>query len=251
MLWLHSMLERWSPLGVNFRRFLNQKGGILIEFAFCVPVLIMMLYFCLDVPQVYQFISKMRGCSEMAAGLITNVHSDKNGPRLVMEELKYVIRALEIYLLGNAKVQGQNFNLAIYITCVTGTTGGGLKKNWVIGVNNDLSSHSITVYPQSRQNVTTLSAAGFSQAQSRTISSNLNNTEFANFQVDENSTKLIVEAFVWRNSNNKGFNKQFFMLSLPISLIGNKIVVISPPPGLISPDSMPPMTIEEALKEEK
>lgn len=224
-------------------RRLNSKGAVLIEFAFGLPILVLMMYFCLDVPKAYQFVNKLTTCSEMAADLITNVYSYSGDSNISIEDLRYVSKALEIYFLGNpAKQQEYGFNISMYITCVTGIDGGNFKTNWVVGVDNDISNQRISVYRSFQKG--SIPFEGFSETKSQAISSNLNNTEFKNFEIGKGDIKLIVEAFVWRKSDSRGFNKQFYMMSLPMKLVANKFVVITPPKGLIS-DEYPPMTEDE------
>lgn len=224
----------------------NSKGAILIEFAFGLPILVLMMYFCLDVPRAYQFVNKLTTCSEMAADLITNVYSYSGDNNISIEELKYVSRALEIYFLGNpARQQEYGFNISMYITCVTGIEGGKFKTNWIVGVDNDISNQKISVYRSSQKG--SIPFEGFSETKSQAISSDLNNTEFKNFEIGKGDIKLVVEAFVWRKSEGRGFNRQFYMMSLPMKLVANKFVVITPPKGLIS-DEYPPMT-EDELKD--
>lgn len=220
-----------------------KRGAILIEFAFGMPILVLMMYFCLDVPRAYQFINKLRTCSEMAADLITNVYSYEGDTSISIEELKYVSRALEIYFFGNPsrKSQEYDFNISTYITCVTGTEDGKFKINWVVGVDNDISNHKISAYRSSKGAV---KMEGFTSTKSSKISSDLNNTEFKDFVVQNGDTKLIVEAFVWRKSENRGFNKQFYMMSLPMTLVDNKFVVVTPPNGLVS-ELHPPLSEDE------
>lgn len=224
-------------------RRLKSKGAILIEFAFGLPILVLMLYFCLDVPKAYQFVNKLRTYSEIAADLITNVYSYEGDACISIEELKYVSRALEIYFLGNPAQREYGFNISMYITCVTGTGSGRFKTNWVVGVDNDISARQIKAY-RLLSSSGSISTEGFSGTRSKALSANLKGTELENFEVGKGDTKLIVEAFVWRNPENRGFNRQFYMMSLPVTLIANKFVVVTPPSGLIS-DQYPPMTEDE------
>lgn len=227
----------------------RKRGAILIEFAFGMPILVLMMYFCLDVPRAYQFINKLRTCSEMAADLITNVYSYEGDTAISIEELKYVSRALEIYFFGNptTKKQEYGFNISTYVTCVTGTEDGKFKINWAVGVDNDISERKISAY---RSIKGTIKMEGFTSTKSSKISSDLNNTEFKDFAVQNGDTKLIVEAFVWRKSENRGFNKQFYMMSLPMTLVDNKFVVVTPPNGLVS-ELHPPMTESELVDFQK
>lgn len=214
-------------------RFLRSKGGVLIELAFGVPILILMMYFCLDIPKAYQFVNKIQTASELTAAMILNVKAGEIDKTLSLEDLKYVSRALKIYFLGNPNVKGEEFHIFTYVTCVTGEKGK-IKKNWSVGIDNDVSKpNRIETYTDSS------SLDKFSGAASHSISENLNNTSFSGFGINEGETKLIVETFVWQEETALGINKRFYMMSLPMSLIGNRFAVVTPHLGMVSAATPP------------
>jgi len=209
-------------------KWLNNKGAVLIEFAFGIPVLILMMYFCLDVPRVYQLINKLTTSADVASHLISNIHSSVNQSAISKDELKAVGRALEIYFLGNPKVDDIDFNISAYLTCITGIDKNTFKVNWKSVINIDTATHEITINDVGNQN--------FQNAKSTLISdaTMFANTEISGLEIDPGEIKLVIETFIWRDSNKRGFNKLFYMLSIPLSLIGNKFAVISSKEGLIS-----------------
>ena len=199
----------------------KNKGAVLIEFVFGVPVLILMMYFCLDIPRAYQLINKLTTSADVAAHLISNVHSSAIKSTITENELKAVGRALEIYFVGNPQNDGYDFNIAAYLTCITGSNDVP-KINWRSVINVNTTTHNVTISDPNN-------VERFSTAKSSMMLNSLNfsGTEIEGFEIIPGETKLIIETFIWKNDDTRGFNKLFYMLSLPLSLIGNKFAIIS------------------------
>lgn len=66
------------------------KGGILVEFALTIPVLVVTLYYASDVPRYSRYKSQMKNATYFAASMIQNISQNRTDKRIKHNDLKYI-----------------------------------------------------------------------------------------------------------------------------------------------------------------
>lgn len=255
------------------------KGAILIEFAFSVPVLIIVLFFVLDGPQAYRVSMKMQKMSELTAQMIYNA-TGNSLEKLSLDDLKNISTAVGVTLTNrkataSAPLTRYPFYLSTYIICVTGIGNNKYVMNWNVHVKNALFNGQVTAYAND--------AMLYSSIDFKTL--DLTQTNLKNFKIQKGEVKLLIETVSWytgqegfensnstsnnnaakstsrENKNNKdgndkdannnetvtprGFNKSYYLLTIPgkekngAKTFGDRFAVVSPPSGLISETNPP------------
>lgn len=224
----------------------SSKGAVLIEFAFSVPILIIMLYFCMDVPTSYRTMHHMQKASKLAAEMIYSIKGRQCDKLITLDDLKYVSKALGITLTGRVATTSNPlprfpFYMSTYVICVSGTSGG-FRINWSACVNNDLMTGRITASTQKGSHV---SYKGCS-----ITAANLSNTDLKNFNINNGETKLIIETALWSDASfgdSRGYNALFYLLKLPgkNGVLGGKMEIISPKEDTVDTETPPPENAED------
>ena len=174
----------------------DQNGSVLIEFAFCCPLLVIILLFVLDVPLAYRVLMKMQKMSELTASMIRSVPS-KNETLITMEDLKNISKAAGITMtgrLGSAEEPCKRypFYLSTYVFCIEGNDSGGFNKKWNVHIMNNLYNGEITPIP----NDSSLTYSKFKEVSDFSMID-----EFSNYAIQEGEVKLIVETVAWYNES--------------------------------------------------
>lgn len=207
-----------------FKKKFDQKGAVLVEFACCCPILIILLFFVLDVPLAYRVSSKMNKMSELVACMIRNVPNKEN-IKITLQDLKNVSQAAGIIMTG--KIGSKNnlctrypFCISTYIICIVGTQEfNKFEKKWAVQINNTLYDGTIEA--------ATNTQSGFSwdYSQLKNVDSFNNINSFSGYKIQEGEIKLIVETVAWYKENDstmkRGFNKGFYLLTIPGRTSGN------------------------------
>lgn len=248
----------------------DSKGAVLIEFAFCCPVLIILLFFVLDIPSAYRVVTKMQKMSELTANMIRNV-PNKSNTLISLEDLKNISKVAGVTLtgkLGSSSKPCKNypFYLSTYVFCIVGNSGGGYDKKWNVHIKNKLYDGTISV----NTNDTTT----YSKFQTAI---NFNTIEgLENFNIQEGEVKLIIETVAWydesenasiegvssgsgNNSGSdmfggykknkfsvRGYNKSFYLMTIPgrsissgVKAFGNRYSIMSCVDEIVDVDECP------------
>lgn len=240
----------WGKLQVLVQSFkkkiFDQKGAVLIEFAFCCPILIILLFFVLDVPLAYRMLLKMQKIPELTANMIRNI-PNKTDTLITLNDLKNISRATGITMTGKLGSPSDPCNrypfyLSTYIFCVVGNSSGGFDKKWNVHIKNNLYDGTIIANP----NDTT----EYSKFQTANKFEDIK--EFENFQIQDGEVKLIIETVAWYRESNtiegasgissgsgssslsedgilpsggRGFNNNFHLMTIPgrtVSIAGKE-----------------------------
>ncbi|MDR0678396.1 MAG: hypothetical protein LBF44_02565 [Holosporaceae bacterium] len=207
-------------------RFLLKKvrGAILIEFAFAIPVLILILYFGTDVPLAYRISLKLQKISELYAQMLMNI-LQKHGVLALSENyLIEISRSVGLILPGASRSKKLPFNLSTYIACVVGVGGDKFKVLWCIHVNNDLENGTIKCFVD-EYNYSTI------QADSKAYTGNIKKLKIQNEE-----KKLLIENVVWyTDSSKRGFNRYFYLLTIPGKTVNDYAKVFGDRTAIITP----------------
>ena len=224
-----------------FKKKFSQEGSVLIEFAFCCPVLIILMFFVLDVPLVYRILFKMQKMSELTACMIRNTPS-KYKSKITCNDLRNISKAAGITLTGRLGSETNPcyrypFYLSTYVFCVVGNSDG-FDIQWAVHVKNNLYNGEVVSVDD---NAYTYSKLG-------SVRKFENISGLSSYSIKEGETKLIIETVAWYNKNDsakmegvsssggnypsmlgdynknkhivRGFNKNFYLLTIPGRSIG-------------------------------
>ncbi len=214
-----------------------KKGTILIEFAFSLPVLIIILFFITDGPLAYRTSNKLQKMSELTAQMILNIKGRHVSP-LTIDDLVNISRAAGIALTNVKDTEKYPFHLSTYIMCIRGTGANSFEIKWNIHIDNNLVNQQVIananddlLYSSINKNTTNLKGT------------------LANFVIQPGELQLLIETVAWYSDNGRGFNKNFYLLTIPgqkknnAKTFGDRFAIITPPSGLIS-ESIPPSLSE-------
>lgn len=223
-----------------FKERLDRSGSVLIEFAFCCPVLVILLFFVLDVPLAYRVLLKMQKMSELTANMIRNVPS-KSDTQITLDDLENISKAAGITLTGRLGSSSKPckrypFYLSTYVFCIEGTASAdnsSFEEKWNVHIQNNLYDGTVSSNVQD--------TAAYSKIHGVTKFSQIKGLE--EFKIHEGEIKLIVETVAWyKESDNvrienisggggsgsnmfgdynknksrvRGFNKNFYLITIP------------------------------------
>ena len=232
-MWTESLLSAQL-----LKKKFGQRGSVLIEFAFCCPVLIILMFFVLDVPLAYRVIFKMQKMSELTACMIRNT-PNRYETKITLNDLKNISKAAGITLTGKLgstenPCRRYPFYLSTYIFCIEGNSSGGFDTQWAVHIKNNLFNGEVVVVDDTALTYSKLGG----------VSTFENIKELSSYSIKEGEVKLIIETVSWYNKDDsatmegvsgseggnyssmlgdykknqnivRGFNKNFYLLSIP------------------------------------
>jgi hypothetical protein len=224
MIFIKKILDFFTRFIRKKFKFLSKKsrGAILIEFAFAIPVLILVLYFGTDVPLAYRISLKLQKTSELYAQMLMNM-LQKQGERVLSENyLINISRGVGLILPGASK-GSLPFYLSTYIVCIVGISNDKFKVLWSIQVNNNLENNQITCL-NDKYDYSVLS-----------VDSAAHTGNIKKLKIQKGEKKLLVESVAWYTDTSKrGFNKYFYLLAIPgkmknsTRIFGDRTAIITP-----------------------
>lgn len=236
-MWIESLLSTRL-----LKKKFGHRGSVLVEFAFCCPVLIIVIFFVLDVPLAYRVILKMQKMSELTACMIRNT-PNKYDTKITLNDLKNISKAAGITLIGKKSATSFHsrypFYLSTYIFCVRGNSSGDFNTQWAVHIKNNLYTGDVVAVDND-------TALTYSKLEG--VSTFQDIKELSNYSIKEGEVKLIIETVAWYDKNDntmedvspgtegdyasmlgdykknqhiiRGFNKNFYLLTIPGKSIG-------------------------------
>lgn len=210
----------------------KSRGGVLIEFAFSLPLLILVLFFMRDCGTIYRFDTKMKKMSELIAQMIYNSKGSMMS-ELTLRELENISTLVGVTLTGK-KGSEKNpldeypFYFSMYVMCIEGTTENKFLTKWCVHIQNNLKTGHVIGISENPP------------LYSRFNSSTLN--------IQEGEIKLVIETVAWykENKSSRGFNSKFHLMRIKHTnasnnaiLFGNTFSVITPQAWLIDKENPP------------
>ncbi|MDR1334406.1 MAG: hypothetical protein LBJ71_04250 [Holosporaceae bacterium] len=213
----------------------KHRGAVLIEFAFAIPFLIIVLYFGLDVPTAHRLSSKLYKTSELYAQMIINVTRNQSPNTLTQNNLKQISRIAGLVFTGVENSTLQPFTLSTYIVAVKGTGSGdnkGFSVLWSIRVDNILNN---TASP-------TITIDDYTHAIITSKNMTAHNGSIRNLIIQRDEIKLFIETVANYNIDNgaRGFNNKLYLMTIPGRVVngtrvfGDKTAIVTPYEGVIS-----------------
>ncbi|MDR1236120.1 MAG: hypothetical protein LBJ96_03870 [Holosporaceae bacterium] len=194
------------------------KGAVLIEFAFSIPLLVIILYFALDVPTAHRLSSKMYKASELFAQILINTTKNQYPQTLTLNNLKNASRIVGLVFTGVEKSMLQPFTLSTYVIAIRGR--GGDSSNdftvlWGVRIDNVLNSIDS---PTTIDINTSTDVHSMINRNSTTPSGNI-----TNLTIQKDEVKLLIETVATYNTagNARGFNGGLYLMTIPGRLIGD------------------------------
>jgi hypothetical protein len=211
------------------------KGAVLIEFAFAIPLLVIILYFALDVPTAHRLSSKMYKTSELFAQVLINITKNQYPKTLTRNNLQDASRIVGLVFTGVEKSMLQSFTLSTYVIAIKGASDGNFDVMWGVRVDNVLNSDNL---PQLTVSSTLDDYSRFIIDQnSMTHSGNIRN-----LIIQKDEVKLLIETVANYNTagNARGFNGGLYLMTIPgrlkdgnIRMFGDKTAIITISPEII------------------
>jgi hypothetical protein len=203
--------------------FKDSKGAILIEFAFAIPVLVIVLYFVLDVPQAYIVSLKLQKTSELYGQILMNLTKKRNSRLITIQDLKYVSKSVGLVFTGVVENPRFPFFLSTYVSYVEGTDGTPSIK-WTVHIQNNLATGEV-----------------FQDGDMSLCSDYFSESFIKDLNIKKGEKKLIIETAAWyKSGNSRGFNNMFYLLTIPgktkngAKVLGDKVGVITPEEGQVT-----------------
>jgi len=141
------------------QKWKKSKGGILIEFAVSVPVLIAIIYYGYDLPKYARINEKMKFCAYCAANMLQNMTQNRENKRITRADIMQIAHAAWLPFYGGGIMQystkapttartywmplGYVSQIELYY--VKGVGNGRGKLCWVINANCALGPNPVNI----------------------------------------------------------------------------------------------------------
>lgn len=238
---LKLLSENLKNLYKNAERFLtprreeeSSKGAILIEFAVCMPVLIILLFYINDLVRIKRYYSQTEFIAQQIANMLQNVSQKRATEATTSTERKRQLRIttndtwriarLAFLTVYPGLTQLSPFSLnhypAVFIYYVKNNKDGTASckwRNFYWGDYNNYSGCSTSAPNQS----------------SITYKSNVIPSEIhPNLKFNSEDAKIIVEVFLSYRGDNKTFGLRFVTPRAKVQSCFHSVVIFTPKPGL-------------------
>jgi hypothetical protein len=239
-------------------KLLNSKGIILIEFAVCMPILIILLFYINDLVRIKRYYSQTEFVGQQMANMIQNISQQRASKSITQDDLKYALCLANLSMFPGTTMYTQDTNYPGYTTWVqmyrvVGAGNGKAKctHRWELSAWNGKKPPKSIWY--------TCTSGDHNGSKVRYSSTAVTPSQIyptLKMGSDDNTTeeKIIIDVCIFTDSKirpmGKSTEKQIFGLNLvtpPFRLYKtnqfhfycHSIVIFSPKKGLFS-DSCPP-----------
>ena len=224
----------------------HSKGAILIEFAFAVPIMIMLLYYIHDLVRLKQIQRRMQFCGEIMVNMLQNITQNRENKAVTKTDYAHSMYAAFLAYLGSdQKIYGEKSDeqhLFYFphptLFCIKGLDNGKVKILWIM-------------HPTWYKYPSNLNAPGVRTAQNDKTHINefsiipaLLNTETnpenisKNFRINAGEIKMVLEVCFFTRYPEKAKHHFGCIITKPKPscprAFFNRLVIFSPRPGLFS-----------------
>jgi hypothetical protein len=217
----------------------DTSGGIIVEFAYSIPILVMLLYFSLDIPNAYRFVEKMHKTSELYAQMLVNTARcklAKGNEQLTSGDFEEILKGIALTFYGvNTKQTQFPFFLRVHLVLIRGI--GDDKFSQVGRANVTINLTSLTIIQPAPNNL--------SEHSSLESNAEEHGGSLQNLEIRSGEMKLLVETVAYydeSSSTARGFNSAFHLLRLGRLLsssmyrvLKDKIAIVTLPSGVVLP----------------
>jgi hypothetical protein len=212
------------------KSFLKRKsmGAILIEFAFAVPILIIILFFILDVPLAYRISQKLQKTSELYAQMLMNLIQCSANKTITTTDLINISRSVGFVFTGVYTNSQYPFHLSTYVTRIKGKGGNNFNITQHFHIDNNLATGG--------------GGCGTDYSYSTIEASKTTHTgNIKSLIIQQDEEKILVETVAWYKTSDspRGFNKGFYLLTIPgktkngAKTFGDRTSIITPHKDLV------------------
>ncbi|MDR1551159.1 MAG: hypothetical protein LBS14_00560 [Holosporaceae bacterium] len=214
----------------------KSRGAVLLEFAYAIPILIMMMYFGLDVPNSSRFATKMHKTSELYSQMLINLIRSRYDRTIHIQDLINISRSIGLVFTGTYLTNKYKFHLVTCIISITGLADNKFKVNGCIGSSVFLNGGTVTAATEHEKALATVT---------ETHSNAAHPGKLVNLHIKRGERKLLIEtiAYYYPNSEERGFNATFYLLTIKgvTAQCGNnnavvfrdKTAILTPPEGTV------------------
>ncbi len=231
---------------------LNQKGAILIEFAFCLPVLMVLIYYIYDLARLKRYYSQTEFVAMQIAQQLQNILSTRESKTITASDIRNInaLAWLSVFPGTSMYYQGSGFPLGY-----TWYTHIYYVKGLADGKASCMTRCYVTGTYSSSRNPSSVSVSILTNTNPGSLISNKQNVHpsaiYPSLTINEGEVKVIVEATlcsinssnVFKTSNGTSLTAKkafgFYLLN-PSSKNGtvshffNSVVIFTPKPELAS-----------------
>ncbi len=246
-----------------FRLLCTRRGGILIEFAFSVPVFLALIYYLHDLPLMDRWYKQTKFCAHQIAQELQTVSQQRANKKITLNDLRYAKAGacLSLYpgksMFITSPGRSKFGRIPIYwIHCIRGNSNGTANILWsryIHGIDNGTSPSKLDAYDadwtDTRQLVNTTS-------QVNVVPSKI----YPGLTIESGQIKMIVECAQYVRSSGNNFTdggsvnsvprrtlfsflltspKGRNLINVPPEMYFNSVVVFTPAAGLF--DEQPPV----------
>ena len=229
------------------------RGSILIEFAVCMPILIILLFYIHDLIRIKRYYAQTEFVGQQMANMIQNISQKRDNKRLNKNDFKNITSLAWLTMFpGNTRYNtkaslGYSPGIALYY--VKGLDNGNASCIWRVW-----SSYENSSTPSSDLHWDP-GTGGYAHLSVKYRTNLTPSSIHPMLKISPGDTKIILEVtFIanpnWKNSLGESSNKQKFKLHLlnPRVVAGDKnafhtlftsVVIFTPKPGLFDEDGPP------------
>lgn len=246
----------YSRARKNRYKKINSKGTVLIEFAICIPILIILLFYVNDLIRIRRLYSQTEFVGQQIVNMIQNISQKRSDKKLKREDISniFALACQTIYPGTTMFVQEKGFEFAhtplFKLYYVQGLNGNKASCKWRIGAD----SYALTYNnPDLLNNCYTYASTDSAGSSVRYKTEVIPSEIYPTLKIDSGVNKIILEIAILRDSSNKNYgkgsitDKQAFSLHLvnPKKRTWDRylyfftsVIIFTPKPGLF--DETPP-----------
>ena len=126
------------PTPRHENKLMGRKGSIIIEFAICMPILIILLFYFHDLVKLKRYYSQTEFAAQQFANIIQNISQKRGNKRITNNDLRYAcyLSHLTIYpgtmMLSNEIGYGFAHRQELFMAYVVGNSDGTASCKWTL-----------------------------------------------------------------------------------------------------------------------
>lgn len=133
---MHDFLSKLKKF-VSFNYLSQHKGLALLEFSFCIPVLVGLIYLAYDLPRLKHLKNQAKADLSYAAILLKYMRAPNDDyPKVTIDDILHVMNALAVshgYTTdspNNYNYKGFGYNIVCTVSLIKGTLNNGFRWLW-------------------------------------------------------------------------------------------------------------------------
>lgn len=222
------------------------KGAILLEFAFCIPIMIAVVFYALDSNRLAFFKRRTEFVAYEIANMIQNIHKNDGKPITKTDLRNIIVAASHAIFPGTTffrpKKDFMNYGLLCQIYYVKGLDNGNASCLWRIHVgDNGVSTKNPSTV------VATTYSSDYSGSSVRFKTNVAPSQIYPSLKINPGEVKIIIDLSLVSDKSTFSKKTYGFYLITPhfrvyssYSFCFNSVVILTPNPGLFSESTSMP-----------